>query len=269
MGYRPKPYPTQILRDLLRSCWDTTYLPRPTIIEKPSPEYQRMDLYNDSPHIVVSAGDIEETLIHIAFQNLSITVPMEIEIHTAAHPDEMEAKFDGLDRGEMESHRFRRQLLHDYAEEVQKIILLWQHDPNIYLVGDFEDEDEEETLRYWDRDSDIELSIENDNPNSAYGDGCLEITGTAIYNIPDDIEDEETNPLPLIPRPTGRLRVLKLFAKAQDTTTDLIVKLVFPPVLDMDNNEIHNGEIILVDGRTMSDEYEDYWLDIESEMKKS
>ena len=226
-GRLPKPY--QLLRDMLRTYWDESFIPRPIIVERPLPEYMRMDTYNQGAHLIISAEDVQEELMHIGFTNLDISVPMNIEILTAGTPAEL-----GIEQNQQGGWE-RHELLYDYAREIQRIILSNQHDPNVYLLDNFEttlDTYGEYLLAFMTNNN-------NNNPNdewqwddgldafpddtvNAYGDNSLRVvsTGSSPLSIrrrlPTD-QETSSNPLPLIPRPGERLRALKFFAGTNDS----------------------------------------------------
>ena len=149
-NYGRLPIPYQLVRDLLRTHWNEDFIPRPIILERPTPEYQRVDLYNHGPHLVISVEDVIEELIHIGFRNLNVTVPINIEILTAGRPQELGNTKD------RESDWERHQLVFHYAREIQRIILSNQHDPNVYLLTDME-RDEEEAK--WSFPSEVTIEI--------------------------------------------------------------------------------------------------------------
>ena len=214
------PYPSQLLRDMLRTYWDTSKFPRPIIIEKPPPDYIRADLYNVGPHILVEAGDLRESLIHIGFSNLDIQVPMSIEIHTAGHPDEF------MSDDEVETNRFRHQLLYDYAREIQRIILTNQHDPNAYLIDNFENiSTPRESWSFADATGSIDTSIKKYGTQSLKIENTTSTTQDVAVELPSYIEDED-NELPLIPRFSDRLRAIKynIRADVDDTSLDVLLR---------------------------------------------
>ena len=57
-AYKPGARPTEILANLIGSYWDTRSgsIPKPTIIEKPYADAQRIDLRNTGDYCVISLG---------------------------------------------------------------------------------------------------------------------------------------------------------------------------------------------------------------------
>ena len=119
LQYTPEPQPSQLLRDLLLTYWDArtdSSIPRPNIIEKPSPDFVRADVRNSGSFIWVSIEGFRERLITIAFQHREWTVDMllHFEVFTS------------------------RQRLFDLMQEARRIIFVRQHEPNDYLLDGFE-----------------------------------------------------------------------------------------------------------------------------------
>ena len=256
-NYGRLPIPYQLVRDLLRTHWNEDFIPRPIILERPTPEYQRVDLYNHGPHLVISVEDVIEELIHIGFRNLNVTVPINIEILTAGRPQEM------MNTKDRESDWERHQLVFHYAREIQRIILSNQHDPNVYLLTDME-RDEEEAK--WSFPS--EVTIELDNAIKGYGERSLKIVNTDTTNeqtisisLPPDERVQGDNSLPLVPRPGGRLRALKLFAGTNSTSAGMSMEISLSSASE--NLEVYNGDVTLEDWDGF-DELSGYFLHLDS-----
>ena len=56
LTYTPRGIPTELLKNLVDTYWDTRggNIAKPTIIEKPPPDYQRADLRNDGDNLLFS-----------------------------------------------------------------------------------------------------------------------------------------------------------------------------------------------------------------------
>ena len=119
LTYTPEGRPTQLLRDLLTSYWDSrtnNEIPAPVILEIPLPNFQRVDVRNQGDTILVSLEGFEEELIHIGFKNRQITATMQIQFNVFTS----------------------RQRLYDMVQETRRIVLAKQHHPTDYLLNDFE-----------------------------------------------------------------------------------------------------------------------------------
>ena len=119
LTYTPEGRPSQILRDLLLSYWDTrtnNEIPAPTILEVPLPNFQRVDVRNEGDTILVSLEGFEEELIHVGFKNRQITATMQLEFNVFTS----------------------RQRLYDMVREARRIIFSKQYNPTDYLLNDFE-----------------------------------------------------------------------------------------------------------------------------------
>jgi len=119
LTYTPEGRPSQLLRDLLLSYWDTrtnNEIPTPTILEVPLPNFQRVDVRNQGDTILVSLEGFEEQLIHIGFKNREITASMQLQFNVFTS----------------------RQRLYDMVREARRIIFSKQYNPTDYLLNDFE-----------------------------------------------------------------------------------------------------------------------------------
>jgi len=119
LTYTPEGRPTQILRDLLLSYWDSrsnNEIPLPVILEVPLPSFQRVDVRNQGDTILVSLEGLEEELIHIGFKNRQITASMQMQFNVFTS----------------------RQRFYDMVQEARRIIFSKQHSPTDYLLTDFE-----------------------------------------------------------------------------------------------------------------------------------
>jgi len=118
LTYTPRGMPTQLAKDLISSYWDTRggIITKPTIIEKPPPNYQRADLRNSGDHILISLEGYRNEYITIGFQHMAITADIRIELQTFTS----------------------RQMFYDHIDEVERIIFSKQTDPTDYLLDGFE-----------------------------------------------------------------------------------------------------------------------------------
>ena len=119
LTYTPEGRPSQLLRDLLSTYWDTRSggeITKPVILERPLPEFQRIDNRNQGDTIIVSMEGITERLIHIGFKNREIESSMALDFHVFTS----------------------RQRLYDLIQESRRIIFSKQHEPNDYLLDNFE-----------------------------------------------------------------------------------------------------------------------------------
>ena len=117
--HTPEPRPTQLVKDLLLSYWDTRTgdeIPRPQVIEKPSPEFQRLDLRNVGDYVIISIEGFQESPITIGFQHREINTDMLIHIAQCTS----------------------RQRLYDLVQEIRRIIFAKQHEPDDFLLDGFE-----------------------------------------------------------------------------------------------------------------------------------
>ena len=254
-NYGRLPIPYQLVRDLLRTHWNEDFIPRPIILERPTPEYQRVDLYNHGPHLVISVEDVIEQLIHIGFRNLDIQVPINIEILTAGRPQEM------MNTEERESDWERHELLYYYVREIQRIILANQHDPNVYLLTDMEKAGDDNK---WTVPSGV--TVELDDAIRGYGEQSLKVvnsgntSATISIPLPFDERTQDVS-LPMVPRPGGRLRALKLFAGTNSTGAGRNMNVRLRSASE--NLDVYNEVISLVDWDGF-DELSGYFLHLDS-----
>ena len=118
LAYKPRGMPTQLLKDLLDSYWDTRggNIPKPAIIEKPPPDYQRADIRNQDDHVLVALEGHRSEYISLAFQHVAVTVDLAVHFNVFTS----------------------RQRFYDYIDEVRRIIMAKQHYPTDYLLDGFE-----------------------------------------------------------------------------------------------------------------------------------
>ena len=118
LTYTPRGLPTELLKNLVDTYWDTRggNVPKPTIIEKPPPDYQRADLRNDGDHLLVSLEGQSTEYVSVAFQHVARTVNLDVQLNVFTS----------------------RQKFYDYVDEVQRIIFAKQFNPTDYLLDGFE-----------------------------------------------------------------------------------------------------------------------------------
>jgi len=119
LTYTPEGRPSQLLRDLLSTYWDARTggeITKPIIIERPLPEFQRVDTRNAGDTIIVSMEGTSEKLIHIGFKNREIESSMALDFNVFTS----------------------RQRLYDMIQETRRIIFAKQHEPNDYLLDGFD-----------------------------------------------------------------------------------------------------------------------------------
>ena len=127
LTYTPRGMPTQLARDLISTYWDTRggIITKPTIIEKPPPDYQRADIRNTGDHVIIGLDGYRNEYVTIGFQHMSITADIRIELQTFTS----------------------RQMFYDHVDEVERIIFSKQHNPTDYLLDGFEGHADTTALR--------------------------------------------------------------------------------------------------------------------------
>ena len=118
LAYSPGARPTELLLNLLDSYWDTRggSIPKPTIIEKPYADAQRIDLRNTGDHVILTMEGTTENFITLGFQHRTFEVNMGIELQTFTS----------------------RQRMYDYMEEIRRILFAQRLYPTDYLLDGFE-----------------------------------------------------------------------------------------------------------------------------------
>ncbi len=118
LAYSPGARPTELLLNLLDSYWDTRSgsIPKPTIIEKPYADAQRIDLRNTGDHVILTMEGTTENFITLGFQHRTFDVNMGIELQTFTS----------------------RQRMYDYMEEIRRILFAKRLYPTDYLLDGFE-----------------------------------------------------------------------------------------------------------------------------------
>lgn len=193
--YTPEPRPSQLLRDLLLTNWDIRTdgsIPRPIIIEKPPPDYQRADIRNEGDHIWVSLEGFQERPLTIAFGHREITTDMLM--HCSVFTS--------------------RQRLYDYINEVRRIIYTKQHNPDDYLLDGFESYADSTALNVVWADTTGNSTITLDTGESQFGNqGMQVVTAGGDGEVYRALPFASTNDIPLVPQPfPGRLRRVRFFA---------------------------------------------------------
>ena len=118
LSYTPGARPTELLANLIDSYWDTRggNIPKPTIIEKPYADAQRIDLRNTGDHCIISLGGTVENFITLGFQHRTFDANMTIELNTFTS----------------------RQRMYDHMEEIRRILFAKRMFPVDYLLDGFE-----------------------------------------------------------------------------------------------------------------------------------
>lgn len=118
LAYTPGARPTELLANLIDSYWDTRSgnIPKPTIIEKPYADAQRIDLRNTGDHCIISLGGTTENFITLGFQHRTFDANMTIELNTFTS----------------------RQRMYDHMEEIRRILFAKRLFPVDYLLDGFE-----------------------------------------------------------------------------------------------------------------------------------
>ena len=116
--YTPRGMPTQLLKDLLDTYWDTRSgnIVKPVIIEKPPPDYQRADIRNSGDHVLVSLEGQTTEYISVAFQHIARTINLDVQLNVFTS----------------------RQRFYDSIDEIERIIFSKQFDPTDQLLDGFE-----------------------------------------------------------------------------------------------------------------------------------
>jgi hypothetical protein len=104
LTYSPRFKSSELIANLVDSYWDTKggIVTKPSIIEKPYEQAQRLDLRNTGDHVIVSLEGITENFITLGFQHLTVEAGMLVEFNTFTS----------------------RQMMYDHIDEVRRILLL-------------------------------------------------------------------------------------------------------------------------------------------------
>ena len=118
VAYTPGARPTELLANLIGSYWDTRSgsIPKPTIIEKPYADAQRIDLRNTGDHCIISLGGTAEEFITLGFQHRTFEANMLIELNTFTS----------------------RERMYDHMEEIRRILFSKRLFPVDFLLDGFE-----------------------------------------------------------------------------------------------------------------------------------
>lgn len=191
LQYTPEPRPSQLLRDLLCTYWDNrnANIPRPIIIEKPSPDYQRADIRNEGNHVIVSVEGVQERPLTIAFQHRDITIDMLVEVKVFTS----------------------RQRLYDYVNEIRRVIHSKRFEPDDFLLDGFEDYTNTAALNDTWADTTGFSTLSLTSSSLQFGDNSMKVivsggVGEAYRALP--------NTTILVPRPfPDRLQQVRFYAK--------------------------------------------------------
>ena len=141
LTYSPRFRSSELIANLIDSYWDTKggIVTKPTVIEKPYEQSQRLDIRNTGNHVIVSLEGVTENFITLGFQHLTVEAGMLIEFNTFTS----------------------RQMLYDHIEEVRRILLAKRFDPTDYLLDGFEGYADNTALRaiWGDTTSNSTLSV--------------------------------------------------------------------------------------------------------------
>ena len=118
LTYTPRFRSSELITNLVDSYWDTKggNVPKPTIIEKPYEDAQRLDIRNTGDHCIVSLEGVTENFITLGFQHLEVEANILVEFNTFTS----------------------RQRMYDHIEEVRRILLAKRFEPTDYLLDGFE-----------------------------------------------------------------------------------------------------------------------------------
>jgi hypothetical protein len=178
-----------LIANLVDSYWDTKggTVTKPTIIEKPYEETQRLDLRNTGNHILVSLEGVSENFITVGFQNLVVEAAMLVQFNTFTS----------------------RQMMYDHIDEVRRILLAKRFDPTDYLLDGFEGYADNTALRVIWGDTTTNSTLSLSTSARKYGTNSMSVAvsggvGEAYRGFPT------TFTLKPYPR---RLQQVKFFAK--------------------------------------------------------
>ena len=197
LTYTPRGMPTQLARDLISSYWDTRggIITKPTIIEKPPPDYQRADIRNTGDHVIIGLDGYRNEYVTIGFQHVSITADVKIELQTFTS----------------------RQMFYDHVDEVERIIFSKQHNPTDYLLDGFEEHADTTALRAVWGDTTTNSTLSLLTSARKYGTNSMRVVvgaggnGEAYRAIPSTV-----------PKPyPRRLQEVRFYAKI-DSSSDVI-----------------------------------------------
>ncbi|ASE99943.1 hypothetical protein [uncultured virus] len=201
LTYTPATLPSELFANLVDSYWDTKggNVPKPIIIEKPTPQYQRIDTRNAGDTIVFSMEGFREEYITIAFQHrdLSADVMAQINVFTS------------------------RQRFYDYVEEVRRIINSKRFTPTDFLLDGFEGYADSTALDViWSSAANSTLTLRTDLRK--YGTNAMRavVSGGAgdIYRgFPTYMHGTEAFTLKPYPRRLGQIRFYAKIDSSSDT----------------------------------------------------
>jgi hypothetical protein len=201
--FAPIERPTQLLRDLLLTYWNTQsgVVPIPQILEKPNDDAMRVDLRNVGDAVWIYQRGFQERHITIGFQHREITVDMGLTVANCTS----------------------RQRMYDIVGEIRRIIFSKQHEPDDYLLDGFESYSTTPILVGTWLDTTGFSTITLNTSVSKFGSKSMRIVtaggdGEAYRALPATTV--------LVPRPyPGRLRQVRLYAKTDSGSPVLGVTL--------------------------------------------
>lgn len=190
LAYTPASRPTQLLKNLLDSYWDTHSgnVPKPIFVEKPYDTSQRLDIRNEGDHCIISLEGMVENFITLGFQHRTIEANMILVFNVFTS----------------------RQRMYDYMEEVRRILLAKRLEPTDFLLDGFEGyADTAAATAVW-GDTTSNSTITLNTSARKYGTNSLTVTigaggnGEAYRAIPSTYD--------IKPHPR-RLQQIKFFGK--------------------------------------------------------
>ncbi len=198
LTYSPRFKSSELIANLIDSYWDTKsgVVTKPTIIEKPYEQTQRLDIRNTGNHVIVSLEGVTESFITLGFQHLTVEAGMLIEFNTFTS----------------------RQMLYDHIEEVRRILLAKRFNPTDYLLDGFEDYASDTALRAVWGDTTTNSTLSVLDSARKYGTNSMRVVVGSGGN--GEVYRGFPSTFTLKPYPR-RLQQIRFFAKI-DSSSDVI-----------------------------------------------
>jgi len=201
LPYAPATLPSQLFANLVDSYWDTHggNVPKPMILERPAPQYQRIDTRNMGDTVVFSMEGFREEYITIAYQHrdLSADVMAQLNVFTS------------------------RQRFYDYVEEIRRIIFAKRFNPTDFLLDGFEGYADSTALNVaWSSVANTTLTL--NTGARQYGTNSMRAVvsggaGDAYVGFPTYMHGTETFDLQPHPRRLGQIRFYAKIDSGSDT----------------------------------------------------
>ena len=187
--YSPRFRSSELIANLVDSYWDTKggTVTKPTIIEKPYEQTQRLDLRNTGNHVLVSLEGVTESFITLGFQHLTVEAGMLVEFNTFTS----------------------RQMMYDHIDEVRRILLAKRFDPTDYLLDGFEGYADNTALRAIWGDTTTNSTLTLSTSARKYGTNSMSV---AVSGGVGEVYRGFPTTFTLKPYPR-RLQQVKFFAK--------------------------------------------------------